>query len=193
MKKVIIIGCPGSGKSTFGRKLKNITKLPLYHLDMMFWNEDKTTVSKEVFLKRLLDVMSTPEWIIDGNYSSSMEMRIKSCDTVFFLDYTTDVCLAGIESRKGKPRSDMPWTENDNQDEEFITFINNYNSESRPKVIKLLEKYHKKDIIIFRSREESEEYLSVLEWIFYPDLTKVELCRKLLKRSEESGKRTCFL
>ena len=53
MEKVIIIGCPGSGKSTFGRQLKRITGLPLYHLDMMLWNEDGTTVSKEIFIERL--------------------------------------------------------------------------------------------------------------------------------------------
>ena len=111
MEKVIIIGCPGSGKSTFGRKLKHITGLPLYHLDMMFWNEDKTTVSKEIFIERLQEVMSNPKWIIDGNYGGSMEMRIKECDTVFFLDYPTEVCIDGIIKRKGKPRSDMPWVE----------------------------------------------------------------------------------
>ncbi len=163
MEKVIIIGCPGSGKSTFGRKLKHITGLPLYHLDMMYWNEDKTTVSKEIFIERLQEVMSNPEWIIDGNYSGSMEMRIKECDTVFFLDYPTEVCIDGIVKRKGKPRSDMPWVENDNTDEEFIAFIKNYNMESRPKVIKLLEKYSSKSIIVFRSRVESEEYLSSLK------------------------------
>ena len=165
MEKVIIIGCPGSGKSTFGRKLKHITGLPLYHLDMMFWNEDKTTVSKEIFIERLHEVMSNPKWIIDGNYGSSMEMRIKECDTVFFLDYPTEVCIDGIMKRKGKPRSDMPWVENDNTDEEFIAFVNSYNLESRPKVIKLLEKYSSKSIIVFCSRVESEEYLSSLKSI----------------------------
>ena len=159
MKKVIIIGCPGSGKSTFGRKLKSITDLPLYHLDMMYWNKDKTTVSKEIFIERLKKTMNNSKWIIDGNYGSSMEMRLKECDTVFFLDYPTEVCIEGIETRKGKPRSDMPWIENDNTDDDFISFINNYNSESRPEVIKLLEKYSSKNIIIFYSREESEKYL----------------------------------
>lgn len=162
MEKVVIIGCPGSGKSTFGRKLKSIIGLPLYHLDMMFWNEDRTTVSKEVFIKRLQEVMSTSEWIIDGNYGSTMEMRIKECDTIFFLDYPTEVCIEGIELRRGQARSDMPWVENDNTDEEFIDFINSYNSESRPKVISLLEKYSK-NIIIFQNRTESEEYLSLLK------------------------------
>lgn len=162
MKKVIIIGCPGSGKSTFGRKLKEITGLPLYHLDMMFWNEDRTTVAKDVFLDRLRSVMNNSEWIIDGNYNGSMEMRIKECDTVFFLDYPTEVCIEGVESRKGKPRSDMPWFERGNTDEDFISFINNYNLESRPKVIALLEKYSSKDIIVFHSRTEADVFFENL-------------------------------
>ena len=163
MKKVIVIGCPGSGKSTFSRELHNKTALHLYHLDMMYWNEDKTTVPKEVFDARLKVVMENSEWIIDGNYGSTMEMRITECDTVFFLDYPTNICIEGIESRKGQPRSDMPWIENGNTDEDFIDFINKYNSESRPKVISLLEKYYTKNIIIFKSRIESEEYLSLLK------------------------------
>ena len=158
MKKVIIIGCPGSGKSTFSRKLRSITGLPLFHLDMMYWNEDKTTVTKEVFTKRLKAVMDNSAWIIDGNYLSSMELRIKECDTVFFLDYPKEVCLNGVEKRKGTKRSDIPWVEN-NFDEEFITFINNFNMESRPEIIALLEKYPQKNIIVFQKREEAEEYL----------------------------------
>ena len=163
MNKVIIIGCPGSGKSTFGRKLKEITGLPLYHMDRMYWNEDRTTVAKEVFIDRLRTVMDNSEWIIDGNYGASMEMRFKDCDTVFFLDYPTEVCIDGVEKRKGKPRPDMPWFENDNTDEDFISFINNYNSESRPKVIKLMEKYSSCNIIVFHSRTEADDFLVTLK------------------------------
>lgn len=163
MERVIIIGCPGSGKSTFGRELKRITGLPLYHLDMMFWNEDRTTVAKELFIERLKKVMSNSQWIIDGNYGSTMEMRIKECDTVFFLDYPTNVCIEGVESRKGQLRSDMPWIENGTTDEEFMDFINRYNSESRPKVVSLLEKYSTKNIITFKNRNDAEEYLLSLK------------------------------
>ena len=159
MKKVIIIGCPGSGKSTFARKLNKVTNLPLYYLDMMYWNEDRTIVEKNVFLNRLDDAMSNSEWIIDGNYGSTMEYRMSKCDTVFFLDYALDVCLEGIESRKGKPREDMPWFETDNTDEEFITYIKNFTNDSRPKIISLLKKYSNKNIFIFHSRKESEDFL----------------------------------
>lgn len=163
MEKVIIIGSPGSGKSTFGRQLKNMTGLPLYHLDMMFWNADKTTVPKEVFMERLTKTMESSKWIIDGNYGSSMEMRLKACDTVFFLDYPTEICIAGIEERKGKPRSDIPWVNDDATDEAFIAFVKNFNTESRPKVIRLLNMYTSKNIIVFHSREESGEYLRALQ------------------------------
>ena len=159
MKKVIIIGCPGSGKSTLGRMLKNKTGLPLYHLDMMYWNEDRTTVDKDIFLGRLKEAMEKDEWIIDGNYASTMDLRFAECDTVFFLDYPTDVCLEGVKARIGQPRSDMPWIENDVSDDEFISFIQNYNTVNRPKVMELIEKYPDKNVIIFKSRKEADEYI----------------------------------
>lgn len=167
MKKVIIIGCPGSGKSTFSRALSAICGIPVYHLDMMYWNADKTSVPREIFINDLCKVMEAPLWIIDGNYASTMEMRIKECDTVVFLDYPTQVCLEGVRSRKGKKRSDMPWVDNDSADEEFIEFINNYNSKSRPCVMKLLEQYSEKNIIVFRDRSESERFLSDLKDIMH--------------------------
>ena len=158
MKKAIVIGCPGGGKSTFSRELHKITSLPLYHLDMMYWNCDRTTVPKEVFLEKLQRAMAGDEWIIDGNYGSTMEMRMEKCDTVFFLDYQKEVCIEGVLERFGKKRSDMPWVEKE-KDEEFISFIESYNEESRPKVMELLKKYSYKNIIIFKTREEADEYL----------------------------------
>lgn len=158
MKRIMIIGCPGSGKSTFARALAKKTGLPLHYLDMMYWNPDRTTKPKEEFRAALRETVRLPEWIIDGNYGSTLEIRMEACDTVIFLDYPVEVCISGVEERRGKPRADMPWVEAE-PDLEFIEFIKKYNEESRPKVIDLLKKYCEKKIIIFKSRAEADEYL----------------------------------
>lgn len=161
MKKIIVIGCPGSGKSTFSRALHDKTGLPLHHLDLMFWNADKTTVEKSLFREKLSAVLAQDEWIIDGNYGSTMELRIAECDTCFFLDFPLEICLGGIKERQGKPRSDMPWVETED-DAEFLDFIRKYNEKERPNVLSLLDKYSDKNIVIFKSREEADEFLTRL-------------------------------
>lgn len=167
MKKIMIIGCPGSGKSTFSRALHQITGIPLFHLDIMYWNSDRTTVEKAVFRKRLSDAIQQNEWIIDGNYGSTIELRLQACDTVIFLDYPLEICLDGIRERCGKARSDMPWIENeDEEDAEFIEFIKSYNTQSRPQIMDLLKLYSDKNIFIFNNRKEADEFLANLQQFF---------------------------
>lgn len=108
MQKVLVIGSPGAGKSTFSRKLRDATGLPLYYLDMIWHRPDKTNISREELTARQEEIMKTPKWIIDGNYLSTMELRLKNCDTVFFLDYPLEVCLAGAKARIGTKREDIP-------------------------------------------------------------------------------------
>ena len=157
MKKVIVIGCPGSGKSTFSRALHSSTGLPLVHLDMLFWNADKTTVEKDVFLQRLQAVLQQEKWILDGNFSSTLELRMQECDTVFFLDYPVEVCLAGVRSRIGTQRTDIPWLETA-EDPEFMEYIRSFSGGHRAQILQLLAKYKDKDIHIFTSREEAEKF-----------------------------------
>lgn len=163
MKKIMVIGCPGSGKSTFSKTLHKITGIPLFHLDMMNWKSDRTTVDKVVFLERLSNIIQKDEWILDGNYGSTIELRLQACDTVIFLDYSLEVCLNGIKERKGKERTDMPWIENeDEEDLDFIEFIKNYNSQNRPKIMELLDRYPHKEIYIFKTRNEGDKFLNQL-------------------------------
>ena len=161
MKKIIVIGCPGSGKSTFSKKLHRLTGIPLFHLDMMYWNQYKTTVERSVFIDRLTQTLKTHSWIIDGNYASTMEMRLQICDTVIFLDYPLDLCLKGIKERVGKPRSDMPWIET-KHDKEFEQYIKNFNNQIRPQVIELLQKYPSKKAYIFTNRDQATAFLKNL-------------------------------
>ena len=98
MKRVIVIGCPGSGKTTFAEKLNKITGLPLYHLDAIWHKPDKTHIPREEFDQRISEIFATDEWIIDGNYGRTVEMRLKECDTVFLFDLPTEVCLQGALS-----------------------------------------------------------------------------------------------
>ena len=163
MKRVIVIGCAGGGKSYFSRKLRDATGLPLYHLDNIYWKEDGTTLEKTVFYDKLKKILELDEWIIDGNYKSTMELRMQACDTVFFLDLSTEVCLEGIKERRGKPRSDIAWRNTlEDDDEEFVAFIKSYSVEHRPHVLRLLEKYPNKNIIIFKSRKEADDYIAAL-------------------------------
>ena len=161
MLKIIVIGSPGAGKSVFSKKLKNITNLPLFHLDMIWHKSDKTTISKKEFEKKLNKILKSDKWIIDGNYQRTLEQRLKKCDTVFLLDFPIEKCLFGAESRIGKKREDLPWIE-DKFDEEFKQYIIDFPKDNLPEIYKLLEKYRSnKNIIIFKTREEIDNYLKM--------------------------------
>lgn len=159
MEKVIIIGCPGAGKSTFARKLKEKTGLPLFYLDMIWHKADGTNISRDEFDGKIKEIMKKEQWILDGNYIRTLEMRLKECDTVFLLDYPLELCLEGASSRIGKERPDMPWVESE-FDLGFRQFIVDFPKDSLPKIYELLKKYEKeKELHIFRKREDAEEYL----------------------------------
>lgn len=98
----MVIGCPGAGKSTFAKRLHEVTGLPLYYLDMLWHKPDRTNIPRDEFDARLEEIVRKDKWIIDGNYQRTLEMRLKECDTVFLLDYPLEVCLAGAQSRIGK-------------------------------------------------------------------------------------------
>lgn len=162
MQKIIIIGCPGSGKTTFAEKLHTVTGLPLYYLDAIWHKPDKTHISREEFDERISEIFKTPEWIIDGNYNRTIEIRLQQSDTVFLFDLPTEVCLQGAVERLGKGRYDLPWIETE-LNSEFEGFIKEFSKVSLPKIYEMIDKYKDaKNVIVFKSRDEADNYLDDL-------------------------------
>ena len=163
MKKIIVLGCPGAGKSTFARRLRDLTGLPLYYLDQIWHKPDRTTVTREEFDAALGEILAQDAWIIDGNYKRTVERRLAACDTAFLLDYPVDVCLAGVAARVGQEREEMPWTAT-SLDPELVQYICDFAATQLPHDYELLERYGEgREIVIFRSREEADAWLRLYE------------------------------
>ena len=165
MKKVIVIGCPGSGKTTFAEKLSDKTGIPLFYLDAIWHKPDRTHISREEFDMRLSEILALELYIIDGNYSRTVERRIAACDTVFLFDLSTETCLDGAISRIGKKRNDMPWIDTE-LDPRLKEEIEQFKVKNLPEIYDLLEKYGDgKRIVVFKSREEADAFLRQAELI----------------------------
>ena len=163
MKRIIVIGSPGSGKSTFARKLKEMTGLQLYYLDMILHRPDRTTVTREEFDQRLQAILQTENWIIDGNYLRTLPIRFEACTDVFFLDLPLAQCLEGAVSRIGTTREDMPWVEQE-LDPEFRQYIIDFPKYQLPIIYELVERYREiRRITIFHSREEADKWFDKQE------------------------------
>ena len=157
MKKVLVIGCPGSGKSTFARRLRDRTGLPLYPLDLLWHRPDKTTVSEAEFDAALSEILRKDRWIIDGNFSRTLERRLVECDAVYLFDLPLADCIAGVKARIGTKREDMPWIETE-FDPEFREFITHFSETRLLSIYALLEKHKDKTLTVFHSRAECEAY-----------------------------------
>ena len=159
MKRILVIGCPGAGKSTFARALRDRTGLPLWYLDRIWHRPDRTTVSPQEFDARLEELLAQAVWIIDGNYLRTLEVRLQAADAVFLLDYPTEVCLEGAGSRIGTRREDLPWVEEE-FDPEFRQWIEDFGRDQLPEIYRLLEQYRDgRDVYVFHSRQEAADWL----------------------------------
>ena len=160
MKKIIVIGCPGSGKTTFAEKLKDKIGLPLFYLDAIWHKPDRTHISRDEYDARLAEILALDSWIIDGNYSRTIESRISACDKIFLFDLPVEICLDGAISRLGKRRYDMPWIDtelNPNLKRE----IEEFPSKNLPTIYALIDKYNAgKMVIVFKSREQADAFLN---------------------------------
>lgn len=159
-KKIIVIGCPGAGKSTFARHLRDQTGLPLFYLDMLFHNPDRTTVSREEFDARLCELLQQPKWIIDGNYRRTLPLRFEACTDVFLFDLPVEQCLQNAAARVGTVREDLPWVETE-FDPDFRQYILDFPTDQLPAIRDLIGRYRStRNITIFHSAAEADDWLS---------------------------------
>lgn len=167
MKKIVVIGSGGAGKSTFSRRLGEITGIEVIHLDKIYWLPDWTEPSKEEFEEILKVELEKREWIMDGNFKSTLELRLEKCDTVISLELPRTVCLYRALKRifkyRGKTRPDMGEGCNEKIDLEFLMWVWNFPKKDKLKIEKVLEKFDGKvKIIRLKSKSEVEEFLQTM-------------------------------
>ena len=161
--KIIIIGCPGSGKSTMTFKMKELLNYPVLHLDKIYHIDNNSHITREQLVGKVDDFAKTHDkWIIDGNYISTIEQRIQLADTIILLDIDTQTCVNNAIERSKKQRTaDMAeGFDNSKIKDEFIDFISNFNHQTLPVILDLLKKYENdKKIYILKSYSEIEDFL----------------------------------
>jgi len=165
MKRIVIIGCPGSGKSTLARALGEKLDLTVVHLDRLWWKQGWENVSMEEFDDRLENALKLDSWIIDGNYSRTMDVRMEKCDTIIYLDYSRWVCLWGFLQRvlfDRKNRKDLPEGCPEKLDWEFVKFIWKFNENNRVINYTRIAKYKHAKAIVLKNREEKDAFLKSL-------------------------------
>jgi adenylate kinase family enzyme len=168
MKKIIIIGSGGSGKSTMARQLGKNLKRNVYHLDVLFWKPNWVGVSKEEQKKVQNELVKEEEWIIDGNYGGTMEIRINAADTIIFLDISRTICIFRAFKRmlqyRNRTRPDMGEGCEERFSFEFFKWIWEYPKTKRPKILERLEQLsNEKNVIILKSSREVQQFLDTVQ------------------------------
>jgi Adenylate kinase and related kinases len=157
------LGCSGSGKSTLSQKLSEHFKLPVIHLDRYYWKPNWTPTPNDEWDEFVIETANQEEWVIDGNYSRTLDHRLKRADAVVYLDMPRYLCIYGALKRRiqyhGKTRPDMNEKCPEKIDWAFFLWIWNYKKRSRSKVLNALDQaMDQKKIVILRTRKEVEKF-----------------------------------
>ena len=161
-RRILIVGSGGAGKSTLSRKLGEHWDLPVVHLDALFWQPGWISTPRPEFIEKVKHELAKPEWIIDGNYDSSIELRAQFADLIIFLDFSNTVCLYRACKRawkyRGTTRPDMGTDCPEKIDWEFARWIWRFPKDARPEIVDLLSKVQV-DVITLKSPKEVGRWL----------------------------------
>lgn len=164
MKKIALIGSGGSGKSTLARRLGEKLNIEVYHLDALFWKPNWTPTAKEEQRKVQNELVKQEEWIIDGNYNGTMDIRLNAVDTIIFVDINRVICIYRVFKRmiqyRGKSRPDMAEGVNERFDFDFLKWVWDYPKTKKRVVLEKLEQLpNDKKVIILKSPREVQLFL----------------------------------
>ena len=165
MKRVLVIGSGGAGKSTFAPRLGRRLGLPVIHLDRLFWHAGWVETPRDVWRPQVEELCAGDSWIIDGNYSNTLEVRLDACDTVIFLDLPRAVCLWRVLKRvviyRRSARPDMAEGCRERIDLKFLYWVWSYPYRRRPKILaRLAELAGRKRVYRLRTSAEIEKFLA---------------------------------
>jgi adenylate kinase family enzyme len=164
MKKIAVIGSGGSGKSTLSRKLGEKLSIEVFHLDAILWKPDWEAVAKDQQKAIQYQLVAKDQWIIDGNYNGTIDIRLQAADCIIFMDIPRSICLYRVIRRmfryRSAPRPDMATGCEERFDFSFLKWVWNYPHDKKPDVMKKLERLQgKKEIIILKSSKEAHLFL----------------------------------
>ena len=166
MKRILIIGCAGAGKSTLARALSEKLDVPIIHLDQLYWDANWQMRESEVFTALVAKAVEGECWIMDGNYTSTMPLRLEKADMLIHLDMPRWRCLWRVFWRTIKhyrrSRADMPEGCVERFDWEFTKYIWSFNRERRPKLLRILSEV-KGQRVTLRSPSDVKEFLQKLD------------------------------
>ncbi len=170
MRKIAVVGSPGSGKSTLARQLGEILDIPVFHLDLLFWSPGWRPSSQDEFACAQQNIISAHKrWIIDGNYSSTLPLRMKACDTLVFLDLPRNLCvrrviMRSLRGRFAGRRPDMPPGCPERLDRDYLRFLMHvwrFPHGGRFRIFELIGTYCREDHVHrIANLEQLEDFIS---------------------------------
>jgi adenylate kinase family enzyme len=163
--RIAIMGCGGSGKSHLARELGTRLGITPVHLDARYYDQDWKPLDQEEFAALQRDLVAAPRWIIDGNYASTLPVRLQAADTVIFLDLPGWACLLGILQRQVRHGGGQHQTngEYNRITWNFVRYIIGYRKTMAPRVRSLIAEHTDgAQVIILRSRRTARRYLATV-------------------------------